>query len=308
MTLVKKNKRDGLINGTVLDKGTGQYELSLTPPSSGTYEVHVTIDNEHIKNSPFILYARPYRDYRQLKEPVRVYKMKQQPSGICTSSDGTMYVTGTTAVYKYNKDGSLIARIGIDEGTVKFKPNNWSIAVKGDILYVANNGVNKIIKLTTTGKLIRQFGQFLDIRGVTMDEEGKIYVTDANDVHIFNSDETILRTIKCGTVIKCLALDPSGSMHITYRNEGCVAVCSQTGKYLRHYGKGQLLYPFGIAVDQEGYSLVSEYKYGGQLKIFSPEGKLIHSVGNLQCSSGVCIDNDSNIFVTSESDMKVYKF
>ena len=60
VTLVDKNKSDHSINGTVLDKGTGQYELSLTPPSPGTYEVHVAIDNEHIKNSPFTLYARPY--------------------------------------------------------------------------------------------------------------------------------------------------------------------------------------------------------------------------------------------------------
>ena len=308
VTLVHKDKRDHLINGTVLDKGTGQYELSFTPPSPGTYEVHVTIDNEHVKNSPFTLYARPYRDYRQLKEPVKVYKIEQQPNGLCTSSDGTMYVACNTAVYKYKKDGSLIARIGIDEGTVKFKSYNWGIAVKGNVLYVANNGVNKIIKLTTTGELIGQFGQFLDIRGVTMDEEGKIYVTDTNDVHIFNSDETILRTIKCGTIIKCLALDPSGSMHITYRNEGCVAVYSQTGEYLRDYGKGKLQNPFGIAVDEEGYSLVSEYIRGGELKIFSPEGKLIHSVGNLQLSIGLCIDNDSNIFITSEIDNKVYKF
>ena len=70
VTLVDKDKRDHSINGTVLDKGTGQYELYLTPPSPGTYEVHVTIDNKHIKNSPFTLYARPYQDYFQLKKRV----------------------------------------------------------------------------------------------------------------------------------------------------------------------------------------------------------------------------------------------
>ena len=309
VTLVDKDKSNHSINGTVLDKGTGQYELSLTPPSPGTYEVHVTINNEHIKNSPFTLYARPYRDYRQLKEPVRVYKIEQQPSGICTSSDGTMYVAGSTAVYKYKKDGSLIARIGIDEATVKFKQYNWGIAVKGDVLYVANSGVNKIIKLTTTGELVGQFGDFQYVRGLTMDEEDKIYVTYNNSVLcIFNCDKSILRTIKC---LSCsgLALDPSGNIHITcYRNGGYVAVYSQTGKFLRDYGKGHLRSPWGIAVDEEGYSLVSEYIRGGQLKIFSPEGKLIHSVGNLQLSAGVCIDNDSNILVTSQSDMNVYKF
>ena len=308
VTLVDKDKSDHSINGTVLDEGTGQYELSLTPPSPGTYEVYVTIDNEHVKNSPFTLYARPYRDYRQLKEPVRVYKIEQQPSGVCTSSDGTVYFACDTAVYKYKKDGNLIARIGIDEGNVKFKLCNWGIAVKGDVLYVANSGASKIIKLTTTGELIEQFGEFQCVCGITIDEEDKIYVTDKNGIHIFNSDGTILRTIMCSSC-RGLTLDPSGNIHIIcYRNEGYVAVYSQTGKFLRDYGKGHLKSPWGIAVDEEGYSLVSEYIRGGQLKIFSPEYKLIHSIGNLQLSAGVCIDNDSNIFVTSQSDKKVYKF
>ena len=52
-----KDKRDHSINGTVQDKGTGQYELSFTPRSPGTYEVHVTIDDEHIEYSPFTFYA-----------------------------------------------------------------------------------------------------------------------------------------------------------------------------------------------------------------------------------------------------------
>ena len=141
-----------------------------------------------------------------------------------------------------------------------------------------------------------------------MDEEDKIYVGDNNGVHIINSDETMLRTIKWEKVCKGLALDPSGNIHVTYYYEDYVAVYSQTGKYLRDYGKGQLKSPCGITVDEEGYSLVSEYRSGGQLKIFSPEGKLIHSVGNLQYSAGVCIDNDSNIFVTSLIDMKICKF
>ena len=67
VTLVDKDKRDHSVNGTVLDKGTGQYELSFTPPSPGTYELHVTINNEHIKNSPFTLYAKPPKDHSQME-------------------------------------------------------------------------------------------------------------------------------------------------------------------------------------------------------------------------------------------------
>ena len=116
-----------------------------------------------------------------------------------------------------------------------------------------------------------------------------------------------MRTIECRAVAKGLALDPSGNIHVTTSN-GYVIVYFQTGEYLRIYGKGQLLNPRGITIDEEGYNLVSEFIHGGQLKIFSPEGNLLHSVGNLQASAGVCIDNDSNIFVTSLSDKKVYKF
>ena len=58
VTLVDKDKKDHSINGTVLDRGTGQYELSFTPLSPGTYELHVTINNEHIKYSPFAFYAK----------------------------------------------------------------------------------------------------------------------------------------------------------------------------------------------------------------------------------------------------------
>ena len=72
--------------------------------------------------------------------------------------------------------------------------------------------------------------------------------------------------------------------------------------------KDSCIVHLALAVNRKVYSLVSECIHDGQLKIFSPEGKLIHSVGNLQCSSGVCINNDSNIFVTSETDYKVYKF
>ena len=43
-----------------------------------------------------------------------------------------------------------------------------------------------------------------------------------------------------------------------------------------------------------------------QLKIFNPQDQLIHSVGNLGYGRGVCIDNDSNVFVTDNNTL--YKF
>ena len=304
--LVDKDKRDKAINRTVVDKGTGQYGFSFIPPSPGTYELHVTIDSEHIKNSPFTLCARPYRDYRQLNKSVNVYDLPSEPHGICASPDGMMYVTSSNRVYKFRNGSRVITRVSSD-----FKPYSLGVACKENALYIASDGGKNILKLRNEvlqGQLKKPFGQFVQAESIATDEEGRIYIADQHRISIFNSDDTYSITIYIHrTNIRGIAIDPSGNIHGTV-NDGYVAVYSQSKKYLREYGRGQLTDPWGIAIDEEGYSFVSEYKDGGRLKIFSPDGELIHSVGNLKYSAGVCIDNDGNIFVTSLTDRKVYQF
>ena len=49
------------------------------------------------------------------------------------------------------------------------------------------------------------------------------------------------------------------------------------------------MYPWGIAVDEEGYSMVCEYS-GNCLSIFDPQGNKIHTVGCLNIPHGVILD------------------
>ena len=298
------------IQGTVVDKGTGRYELSCTPPSPGKYQLHVTINNKHISNSPFTISVRyrPYCDYCQLKAPVSTYKVDRYPLDICTSSDGTVYVSCDTSICKYNSNGTLIATIGRDIGTMEFKSYNFGIAVKGDMIYVANSSEGKIIQLTTNGKLIKTFGTAGWWSYISVDEEGKVYVTVDRHIDIYTSNGTLMNTIQCGIDIRGIALDVSGNIYVAAINDGLVAVYSSAGELLRQFGKGKLTNPWGITVDEEGYCLVSEYINGGQLKIFNPQDQLIHSVGNLRCGIGVCIDNESNVFVSSSYANTIYKF
>ena len=295
--------------GTVYDKGNGQYELSFTPPSPGKYQLHVTIND--VSNSPFPMhvFVRPYRDYCQLKASVGVINVDVDdcPLGICTSSDGTLYVSCYTSIQKYSSNGTLIATIGKQDG-IKFKYYNWGIAVKGDMIYVANSSENKIIQLTTAGKLVNKFGTAGTLSGIAVDEQGKVYVNLNEHIYIYTSNGTLIKTINCDRHSDGLALDPTGNIHITSSAAGSVAVYSADGKFLRQYGKGILNKPCGITVDEDGYCLVSERRSGGQLKIFDPQGQHVHSVGNFEYSSSVCIDNESHILVNSECDNKVYKF
>ena len=292
--------------GTVYDKGNGQYELSFTPLSPGKYQLHVTINDEHVSNSPFPIhvFGRPYRDYHQLNTPVGIINVDDPPLGICTSSDGALYVSCVTSIQKYSSNGTAIVK----QDGIEFKRYNWSIAVKGDVIYVANSSEKKIIQLTTAGKLINKFGTAGILSGIAVDEQGKVYINQYEHIYIYTSNGTLIKTINCDKRSLGLALDPTGNIHITFREGGSVAVYSADGKFLRQYGEGILNKPCGITVDEDGYCLVSEYRSAGQLKIFDPQGQHVHSVGNFERSSGVCIDNESHIFVTSEGDKKVYKF
>ena len=49
---------------------------------------------------------------------------------------------------------------------------------------------------------------------------------------------------------------------------------------------GDLNDPIGIAIDGEGYSLVSEYR-GNCLSIFHSQGNKIHTVGDLNKPDGI---------------------
>ena len=58
-----------------------------------------------------------------------------------------------------------------------------------------------------------------------------------------------------------------------------IKVFTKEGVYIRMYGGPNG--PMGIAIDDEGYSLVSE-RSGNCLSIYDPEGNKIHTVKNLK--------------------------
>ena len=136
MTLVDKDKRDQIINGTVLDKGIGQYELSFTLPSPGTYEFHITIDNEHIKNSPFTLTAIDHIDIIVNSENLLItttFCQNHMVYVLCLMGQCMSHV-----VIKY-LDLGMAAEIFLSID-FPFKKHNWGVACKDSVIYIANSG------------------------------------------------------------------------------------------------------------------------------------------------------------------------
>ncbi|KAL5496704.1 hypothetical protein EMCRGX_G013048 [Ephydatia muelleri] len=92
-------------------------------------------------------------------------------------------------------------------------------------------------------------------------------------------------------------LGPVGKIHIAMDGSNTIKVFTNKGVYVRMYGGP--IGPRGMAIDSEGYSLVSEYS-GNCLSIYDPEGNNIHTVGNLKKPWGTALDpRDGSVYVTN---------
>ena len=66
--------------------------------------------------------------------------------------------------------------------------------------------------------------------------------------------------------------------------------------------------PRGLAIDDEGYSLVSEC-WGHCLSIYDPEGNKIHTVGNLKNPYCTALDpRDGSVFIANYGANTVLKY
>ena len=175
--------------------------------------------------------------------------------------------------YVFDQTGQLkntICSRGSGDGQFS---NPSGISIKGDVLYVADSGNYRVQKLTSSGKFLHKFGQqgsgqgqFNWPFGVIIDSNNKLIVSDEGNhrIQIFNENGGWLLTIDgngsgnhsfqspCG-----LALDPQGSIHVAAYRSNTIKVFTKEGVYVRMYGDPNR--PIGIAIDDEGYSLVSEW-------------------------------------------------
>ena len=81
---------------------------------------------------------------------------------------------------------------------------------------------------------------------------------------------------------------------------------TEEGVYVRMYGDPNG--PIGLAIDGEGYNLVSEC-WGHCLSIYDPEGNKIHTVGNLNHPWGTALDpRDGSVFIANYGANTVLKY
>ena len=254
--------------------------------------------------------------YKSLSEPVMTIK-SNDPRYIAVHDSGDIFVSDVTGhcVHVYDQKGAEKRTIGSkSDGDGQFN-GPVGVAIKGDVLYVAENHNHRVQKLMLDGKFISKFGKIGsgdgELRnpwGCTVSGDGKVYVADAGNsrVQVFNPDGTFSHTIKTGDTSD-VAIDTEGNLHIAMYSAQSIKVTTLGGELVREYGGGQLQDPRGVAVDEDGYCLVGDWT-GRALHIFDPQGKPVHSIEHTGWVCGVTLDKEGSVYVVEHGSNAVHKY
>lgn len=323
--LIGSNNLD--VEGTVKDNGNGIYDITLTPQSVGEHQLNVTVEGEHIKSSPFVISVREARQYTT--NCLQNYGVSSQPWDVAMGDNNEMFVVdyGYHYIQVMNKQNATTVRtIGLNgssgTGNLQFYSPS-AITIKGNVMYIAEDGNHRIQKLTTSGKHLTTFGsngskegQFRNPRGICIGPENKLYVTEYsnNRISVFQADGTFDHFIT-GNLFNPwgIAFDPQGNINVANYGSHTISVFTIDGNFLRQYGSGTIQYPAGIAIDPEGYVFVSEYYNSGyyddsRVFIFNPQYVHTNTLQNFQYSVGIALDKDGYVYVCDYNNSRVLKY
>ena len=315
--LRRKSNNGPVISGVVNDHGDGTYTITLTPQSAGPHQLHVTIEGQHLHGSPYELDVKD--GYTTLFNPEQVINVGGNPVCVAVHMDGDLYVgCSDDHIYIFDQIGHLKNTIG-GKGDGHGQFDGPGIAIKENVMYVADFNNHRVQKLTREGEFLCTFGekgsgngQFEGPYSIVIDINDRVIVSDSgnNRVQVFDKDGGWLLTIDGNgsgdhtfEAPGGLALDPDGNVHITAFASDAIKVFTLEGAYVRTYGgvKG----PIDASVDEYGYCFV----IGENLAVFDPDGNKIHTVGNLNEPNGIAIDMKRGYFyVANHGDSNVLKY
>ena len=311
--------------GSVQSRGESQYMISYQPTIKGRHQLHVKVEGQHIRASPFSISVESPME--NLGMPILTLGGVEGPRGVAVNQLGEVVVTERDAgrVSVFSASGEKLRSFGsCGSGQGQFeRPLGVAVDGEGNII-VADNANHRIQKLTSEGQfltVVSTKGSGHLPRGVAFNvSNSKIYVTEDDRVHILNSDLTISRSFGQqgsgkGQFITPydIACDRTGKVYVADTNNHRVQVFTAEGKFLRMIGKpgrdkGELYGPVGVAVDSSDMVYVSELRKH-HVSVFTTEGAFVTSFGSrgrkpgqFENPRGLCVeggvvyvcDNDNN--------------
>jgi DNA-binding beta-propeller fold protein YncE len=205
--------------------------------------------------------------------------------GLRVDSTGAIWTTdnGNHVIRKFSPEGKLLLTLGEENvggaGPAHFRsPDDIVISSKGD-LYIADSGNGRIVRLTSAGRYVSEWGskgtaagEFKLCHGLAIDSRDHIYVADRgnNRVQVFDPKGKQLHIWQgfgnpYGLLISGKELLVSeGEVHKIFHVDPNGKVISSWG------GPGILQLPHFMAIDSQGVLYVAEVD-GKRVQKFTPQ-------------------------------------
>ena len=307
-------------------RGLSQYEISYQPTIKGRHQLHVKVEGQHIRGSPFSVAVNS--SIEKLGTPIFTIGGLEGPWGVAINQRGEVVVIESKGhcVSVFSPSGTKLRSFGTrGSGHGQFRgPRGVAVDREGNIL-VADTDNNRIQKFTAEGQFLTAVGergngplQFNKLNGIAFNAiSNKVYVVEwGNDrCHILNSNLTFSSTFgKLGSGKgqfdhPCdIACDSTGKVFVTDSYNNRIQVFTSEGKFLRIIsGRDQsreLNAPIGIAVDAScGMVYISDASIYG-VSVFTSEGKFLTTFGTkmngpaqFEIPCGLAVDNSGVVYV-----------
>ena len=259
---------------------------------------------------------------------VSSFHLKNEPRGMSVNSDGNIFICEPESGLRVrDKEGNEMIESTIQKtsDSLHLKPVDVSIGLNDQIVVLdwSREDGCRVVILNKEGELIKSFGskgsedgQFYGSKGVDVDGEGRIIVSDTNNhrIQVFESDGSFIRSFgskgssedqfyfPSGVVV-----DGDGNIVVSELGNHRIKVIDIEGNLIRCFGTfgsgdSQLHGPRSVDVDGAGRIVVSD-QGNRRVSVFEKDGTFLFSFGKdrLKKPDGVVVDSFGTIIV---SDLK----
>jgi len=264
--------------GIAFDRTRGEIYVA----DSGNHSISVfDLSGRHV-------FSIPYR----VTDPRSGKVVTTEPRDIAVDQDGTIYVTDIISGVIHVRDmrGESVGKIDLskkmDLTEGKIIPEYLHIDSLGNLFVTTTGDIHEVVMLDRDRDIIRRIGGvgegFSFLTGVWVDEDGRIYVTDAHEVpcvQVFDRKGTYLFGFGDKDIGDENFSHPHGIATTANGDIWVVDSIRQVVKHFDHNGRyidmlggfgvnaGDLLYPNGIAGDGSGKLFVLE-RVGSRYQYF----------------------------------------